>query len=72
MIRAGISPAWCRVKSSGVALLSTIAWRASRVHVGHSEVASRGTPSVGRNFSCDFSSGVSDQAGVIDGLGAMR
>src|SRR5581483_4265893 len=46
---------------------SRMAWRASRVHVGHSESVSRGQPSGGFVFSYDFSSGLSDHFGVNDG-----
>ena len=48
-------------------LPSMIAWRASRVQVGHSESVSRGHPSGGFVFSYDLSSGLSDHFGVKDG-----
>ena len=45
-----------------------MSWRASRTHFGQSESVSRGHPSGGFTFWCDFSSGLSDQAGVNDGF----
>src|SRR5262245_41645676 len=46
---------------------SRIAWRASRVQVGHSESVSRGQPSGGFVFSYDLRRGLSDHFGVKDG-----
>src|ERR1700690_1396676 len=46
-----------------------MASRASLTQSGHSESVVRGQPSVGLDFSHDFSSGLSDHLGVKDGLG---
>src|SRR3989454_11310273 len=49
-------------------LPSRISWRASRTQVGQSESVSRGQPSGGLVFWCDFRSGLSDQRGVNEGF----
>ena len=46
-----------------------IASRASLTQPGHSESVCRGQPSVGLDFSHDFSSGLSDHFGVKFGFG---
>src|SRR6266478_5337817 len=67
-IVALISPTFSCSNTLTSFLPSRIACRASRVHVGQSESVSRGQPSGGLVFWYDFSSGLSDHLGVIDGL----
>src|SRR6478672_9356549 len=66
-----ISPTFSLRSVSSGRVPSRIAWRASRTQVGHSESVWRGQPSGGLVFSCDFSSGLSDQLGFMDGLGLI-
>ena len=56
-IVALISPTFSVRRIDTSFLPSMISWRASRVQTGQSESVSRGQPSVGFVFSCDFSSG---------------
>ena len=56
-IVALISPTFSLRRTDTSFLPSTISWRASRVQTGQSESVSRGQPSFGFVFSCDFSSG---------------
>src|SRR5215813_8541448 len=67
-IVALISPTFSLSRTLTSFFPSRIAWRASRTQVGQSESVSRGHPSGGFVFSYDFSSGLSDQAGVNDGF----
>ena len=69
MICALISPtfSWTRSVQSFLPLM--MASRASFTQSGHSESVVRGQPSVGLDFSQDFSSGLSDHLGVNEGLG---
>src|SRR6266852_1424319 len=67
-IVALISPTFSLRRTLTSFLPSRIACRASRVHVGQSESVSRGQPSGGLVFSYDFSSGLSDHFGVIEGF----
>src|ERR1700732_4092723 len=69
MICALISPTFSCIRSRQSFLPSKIASRASLTQPGHSESVVRGQPSVGLDFSHDFSSGLSDHLGVKDGLG---
>src|SRR5580704_5515536 len=69
MICALISPTFSWIRSVQSFLPSMIASRASLTQSGHSESVVRGQPSVGLDFSHDFSSGLSDHFGVKDGLG---
>src|SRR5947207_9305975 len=62
-----ISPTFSLSRTLTSFLPSRIAWRASRVHVGHSESVSRGQPSGGLVFSYDFRSGLSDHFGMNEG-----
>src|SRR5262249_3566984 len=66
-----ISPTFSFKRTLTSFLPSRIAWRASRVHVGQSESVSRGQPSGGLVFSYDFSSGLSDHFGVMEGFGEI-
>src|ERR1700690_11077 len=69
MICALISPtfSWTRSVQSFLPLM--MASRASLTQSGQSESVVRGQPSVGLDFSHDFSSGLSDHLGVNEGLG---
>src|SRR5436305_12221608 len=67
-IVALISPTFSFRRTLTSFLPSRMAWRASRVHVGHSESVSRGQPSGGLVFSYDLRSGFSDHFGVNDGF----
>src|SRR5438874_9343773 len=67
-IVALISPTFSLSRTLTSFLPSRIAWRASRVHVGHRESVSRGQPSGGFVFSYDLRSGLSDHFGVNDGF----
>ena len=67
-IVALISPTFSVSRIDTSCLPSTIAWRASRTHIGHSESVSRGQPSGGLVFCHDLFSGLSDHFGVNDGL----
>src|SRR5258708_6968964 len=69
MICALISRTFSCVRSRQSFLPSKIASRASLTQPGHSESVCRGQPSVGLDFSHDFSSGLSDHLGVKFGLG---
>src|SRR5258708_36039691 len=69
MICALISPTFSCIRSRQSFLPSKIASRASLTQPGHSESVCRGQPSVGLDFSHDFSSGLSDHLGVKFGLG---
>src|SRR5258705_6400534 len=66
-----ISPTFSLRSVSSGRVPSRMAWRASRTQVGHSESVCRGQPRGGLVFSCDFNIGLSDQFGVIDGLGLI-
>src|SRR5271170_2167798 len=68
-ICALISPTFSWIRSVQSFLPSMMASRASFTQSGHSESVVRGQPSVGFDFSHDFSSGLSDHFGVKDGLG---
>src|SRR5215471_3118717 len=67
-IVALISPPFSFSRTLTSFLPSRISCRASRTQVGQSESVSRGQPSGGFVFSYDFNSGLSDQAGVNEGL----
>ena len=67
-IVALISPTFSVRRIDTSCLPSTIACRASRTHIGHSESVSRGQPSGGLVFCHDLFSGLSDHFGVNDGL----
>src|SRR3979490_2901645 len=69
MICALISPTFSCIRSRQSFLPSKIASRASLTQPGQSESVCRGQPSVGFDFSHDFSSGLSDHFGVNDGFG---
>src|SRR5580692_6261097 len=69
IICALISPTFSWIRSVQSFLPSMIASRASFTQSGQSESVVRGQPSVGLDFSQDFSSGLSDHFGVNDGLG---
>src|SRR5687768_14638660 len=68
MMVALISPTFSLSRMDTSFLPSRISWRASRVQVGQSESVSRGQPSGGLVFWCDFRSGLSDQRGVNEGF----
>src|SRR5271163_4975935 len=68
-ICALISPTFSWIRSVQSFLPSMIAARASLTQSGHSESVVRGQPSVGFDFSHDFSSGLSDHFGVKEGFG---
>src|SRR6202034_4460333 len=72
MICALISPTFSFSRISCGSLPSTICWRISGTHFGHSESVVRGQPSGGFCFSYDLSSGFSDHFGVGDGFGLTR
>src|SRR5579872_6871479 len=72
MICALISPTFSCTRSVQSFFPLMIASRASFTQSGHSESVVLGQPSVGFDFSHDFSSGLSDHFGVKDGLGALR
>src|SRR2546422_10340916 len=67
-----ISPTFSLSSTLTSFLPSRISFRASRTQTGQSESVSRGHPSGGFVFSYDFSSGLSDHAGVNDGFGRRR
>src|SRR6266478_8262989 len=69
IICALISPTFSCIRSRQSFFPSKIASRASLTQPGHNESVCRGHPSVGFDFSQDFSSGLSDHFGVNDGLG---
>src|ERR1700688_2254321 len=69
MICALISPTFSLIRSRQSFFPSKIASRASFTQPGHSESVCRGQPSVGLDFSHDFSSGLSDHLGVKFGFG---
>src|ERR1700689_23785 len=69
IILALISPTFSLTRSRQSLLPFKIRSRASFTHPGQSESVSRGQPRVGLLFSQDFNSGLSDHAGVNDGLG---
>src|ERR1017187_6540646 len=69
MICALISPTFSFIRSWISRSPLMIASRASRTQSGHSESVSRGQPSVGLLFCQDFSKGLSDHLGVMEGLG---
>ena len=69
MICALISPTFSLIRSVQSFLPLMMASRASFTQSGHSESVVRGQPSVGLDFSQDFSSGLSDHFGVKDGFG---
>src|SRR5215472_1001283 len=69
IICALISPTFSCIKSRQSFLPSKMASRASLTQPGQSESVCRGQPSVGLDFSHDFSSGLSDHFGVKLGLG---
>src|SRR5207302_5001434 len=69
MICALISPTFSCIRSRQSFFPSKIASRASLTQPGHKESVCRGKPSVGFDFSHDFSSGLSDHFGVTEGLG---
>ena len=69
MICALISPTFSYIKSFQSLVPLMMDSRASLTQPGHSESVCRGQPSVGLDFSHDFSSGLSDHFGVKEGLG---
>src|SRR5579864_8817490 len=69
MICALISPTFSLIRSRQSFLPLMIASRASDTQPGQSESVCRGQPSVGLDFSHDFSSGLSDHFGVKFGFG---
>src|SRR5258708_887280 len=69
IICALISPTFSCIRSRQSFFPSKIASRASLTQPGHSESVCRGQPSVGLDFSHDFSSGLSDHLGVEFGFG---
>src|SRR5258706_1552031 len=69
IICALISPTFSCIRSRQSFFPSNIASRASLTQPGHNESVCRGQPSVGFDFSHDFSSGLSDHFGVNDGFG---
>src|ERR1700691_3950529 len=69
MICALISPTFSYIRSRQSFFPLMIASRASLTQPGQSESVCRGQPSVGLDFSHDFSSGLSDHFGVKFGLG---
>src|ERR1700719_289317 len=69
MICALISPTFSWTRSVQSFLPLRIRSRASRTQSGQRESVVRGQPSVGLDFSHDFSSGFSDHFGVNEGLG---
>ena len=69
MICALISPTFSCTRSVQSFLPLMMASRASFTQSGHSESVVRGQPSVGLDFSQDFSSGLSDHFGVNEGFG---
>src|SRR6202790_5664369 len=69
IICALISPTFSCIRSRQSFFPSKMASRASLTQPGHKESVCRGQPSVGLDFSHDFSSGLSDHLGVNDGLG---
>src|SRR5580692_400426 len=69
MICALISPTFSWTRSVQSFLPSMMASRASFTQSGQRESVVRGQPKVGLDFSHDFSRGLSDHFGVIDGLG---
>src|SRR5580698_6110058 len=69
IICALISPTFSWIRSVQSFLPSMIASRASFTQSGQRESVVRGQPNVGLDFSQDFSSGLSDHFGVIEGLG---
>src|SRR5579862_1246133 len=69
MICALISPTFSCTRSVQSFLPFRIRSRASLTQSGHSESVVRGQPSVGLDFSHDFSSGFSDHLGVKEGFG---
>jgi hypothetical protein len=71
MICALISPTFSWTRSVQSFFPSKIAARASFTQSGQRESVVRGQPSVGFDFSHDFSSGLSDHFGVNDGLGFL-
>src|SRR6188474_995007 len=68
MMVALISPTFSLSRTDTSWLPSMIAWRASRVQVGHSESVCRGQPSGGLVFWNDLFSGLSDHLGVKEGF----
>src|SRR5216684_8539037 len=69
MICALISPTFSCIGSRQSFFPSKMDSRASFTQPGHNESVCRGKPSVGFDFSHDFSSGLSDHLGVNDGFG---
>src|SRR5271154_5023747 len=69
MICALISPIFSWTRSVQSFLPAMMASRASFTQSGQRESVVRGQPKVGLDFSHDFSRGLSDHFGVIDGLG---
>jgi hypothetical protein len=69
MICALISPTFSWTKSVQSFVPFRIRSRASRTQSGQRESVVRGQPSVGFDFSQDFSSGLSDHFGVKEGFG---
>src|ERR1700678_2279669 len=68
MICALISPTFSCTRSVQSFLPLMMASRASLTQSGHKESVVRGQPSVGFDFSHDFSSGLSDHFGVKEGF----
>src|SRR5579864_5098440 len=69
MICALISPTFSWTRSVQSFLPFMMASRASFTQSGQSESVVHGQPSVGFDFSQDFSNGLSDHFGVKEGLG---
>src|SRR5580698_8594600 len=69
MICALISPTFSEMRSVQSFVPPMMASRASFTQSGQRESVVRGQPSVGFDFSQDFSRGLSDHFGVMEGLG---
>src|ERR1700682_2914083 len=69
IISALISPTFSCIRSRQSLVPAKMESRASFTQPGHKESVCRGQPSVGLDFSHDFSRGLSDHLGVKDGLG---
>src|ERR1700693_2240235 len=69
IICALISPTFSCIRSRQSFFPSKIASRASFTQPGHNESVCRGQPSVGLDFSHDFSRGLLEHLGAKDGFG---